>query len=249
MNEYCGLAAYYDGLNTDFPYAEYARFIEKMSNMYGNGGKRFADCACGTGSLTLEMAQNGYSVTAFDISEEELSVAEKKLRDSGLSARILRADMRDFRAAGTFDVAASVADSVNYLVKSSDVAEFLSSAYDSLEKGGILVFDVNTAYRFENVYSDNAYVLESEEAFLSWQNEYEPKTKKCRFYLSLFVCEKSGLYSRYDEIHTEKLHTEKTLSKLIAESGFELCAVFGGINEEELSAKSEKAYYVLRKQI
>lgn len=247
MKQYSGLSAYYDKLNEDFPYKEYADFIKKASTGYGNGGKTFVDFACGTGNLAIEFAKSGYDVTAFDISSDELSVADKKARDESLSVRFLCADMRSVAFTKKYSLGACITDSVNYLLSTEDVAAFFSSAYSSLENGGVFVFDVNTKYRFENVYSDNAYVLECEDALLAWQNEYNGKTKKCKFYLSLFAENKNGTYERFDEVHTEKLHSERTLARLINESGFEICGIFGSIYFDAPKMTDEKAYYILRK--
>ena len=248
MNAYSGIAPYYDGLNPYCPYGEYAGFIENCKKRYGSAdGNSYIDFACGTGSMSVLMAQKGYKVTAFDISDEELTVADKKARDMGLSVTYLKSDMRTFSGSRGYTFGACCMDGVNYLQKKNDIAMFFNCAYNCLEDGGVFVFDVNTKYRFENLYAQRDYILESEKALLAWQNDYDPAKRRCRFYLSLFAADSNGTYRRIDETHTEYCHSDRTLKAAAKDAGFELCGIFGGTGFEEYTDTSEKAYYVLRK--
>lgn len=248
MNDYSVIARYYDELNCDCPYSEYSDFIWEAFEKYGDvSKKKLCDYGCGTGALTALLAQRGFEVTAFDISEEELSVAENRVRNMGLSARFLLSDLRRFDGNASYNIGVCTMDCVNYLVLDRDVEAFFESVKKTLSDGGIFIFDVNTLYRFEKVYGDNAYVLESENAFLGWQNEYNPKSKRCRFYLTLFTENADGSYTRNEEVHTEKYHSVKKLLKLIEKQGLETVGVFGNTDFSPLTEESEKAYFVLRK--
>ncbi len=244
MTSYSALSYFYDELNADCPYGEYADFINKT---LGGDCQSVLDCGCGTGNIALALAKSGHKLTAFDISEDALSVAEKKAREDGVHIRFVRADMRSFCVGGDFDAVISTFDSVNYLLYDKELSGFFASAFSCLKKGGVLLFDVNTLYRYENVYSDNCYVLESENAFLSWQNSYNGTSKRCKFFLSLFFVKKNGLWERCDEEHTQKFHSTQKLERLAKEAGFEICGIYGGTDFSPLNKTSEKAYFVLRK--
>lgn len=242
MTSYSALSYFYDELNEGCPYGEYADFISKSLC-----GKDILDCGCGTGNISLALAKKGYKVTAFDICDDALCVAEKKAREEGEQIRFLRADMRSFALKDGFDAVISTFDSVNYLLYDRELAGFFTSAYNCLKKGGVLVFDVNTLYRYESVYAENAYVSESENAFLSWQNFYNGTSKRCKFFLALFSLKKNGLWERCDEEHTQKYHDLKKLEKLAKKTGFEVSGVYGDTDFSPLTKTSEKAYFVLRK--
>lgn len=243
MTSYSALSYYYDELNDGCPYGEYAELISKVITAGGS----VLDCGCGTGNISLALSKTGYAVTAFDISEDALSVADEKANKAGEDIRFLKADMRRFYL-GTFDAVVSTFDSVNYLLYDKDLSGFFDSAHASLKDGGTLVFDVNTRYRYERVYADNCYALESENAFLSWQNFYNETSKRCKFYLSLFTAKKNGLWERSDEEHTQKYHDLKKLERLAANAGFETVAVYGSTDLSPLTGVSEKAYFVMRKK-
>ncbi len=246
MTSYSALSYFYDELNADCPYGEYADFIDKMLGGSKNSPE-ILDCGCGTGNISIALSEKGYKLTAFDISEDALSVAEKKSREKGLHIRFVRADMRSFTVGSGFDALISTFDSLNYLLLKKELSGFFASAGACLKKGGLLIFDVNTAYRYEKVYADNCYILESENAFLSWQNFYNITSKRCKFYLSLFSLKKKGLWERYDEEHTQKYHSTADLKKLAENAGFELCSLYGNPDLSPLAKDSEKAYFVLRK--
>ena len=72
---------------------------------------------------------------------------------------------------------------------------------------GVFIFDINGKSKFEGVYAENCYVMESESAFCVWQNFYNPKSKLCDFYITLFEEDQNGKYVRYDEADREKMYT------------------------------------------
>ena len=247
MKQYSTLSYYYDELNKDCPYDKYVDFICKNALNHGIKEGRLLDCGCGTGNISVLLAKKGYDLTAFDVSDDALCVAEQNARNNSVKIRFLRADMRSFKMSEEYDMAISTFDSVNYLTLKSELRSFFDCAVSSLKKGGIMIFDVNTSYRYESVYADNCYVLESDRAFLTWQNFYNEKSKRCKFYLTLFELKKSGVWERFDEEHTQKYHSSQTLEDIITEAGFELCGVYGDYDMGPLTSDCEKAYYVLKK--
>ena len=53
---------------------------------------RVADLGCGTGSITLLLAQAGYDVHGLDLSEGMVAAARAKLTDAGMSAQVRQGD-------------------------------------------------------------------------------------------------------------------------------------------------------------
>ena len=240
----------YDVLNDGIDHNEWADFIEECVSRFSDiPVKEICETACGTGSMSCELAKRGYSVTAGDLSEDMLTAAEMKARDMNLSVRFVLQDMRSAKMYSEKDLAICLLDSMNYLTKREDIASALESAAGALKNGGLFIFDMNSKYKFENIYSDNSYVLESDGVYCGWQNYYNPKTKICDFYLSIFTENDDGSYTRCDEYQREKMYTVRQMTKLIDESGFELCGIFSdfdfGIADENLN---ERLYYVLKKR-
>ena len=90
MNSYSFLAGCYDQLTYDVRYRDWADYIEKHFQKRGLPGKTVLDLGCGTGSLTVELAQRGYEMIGVDLSPDMLAEASEKAQDiEGISPMFL----------------------------------------------------------------------------------------------------------------------------------------------------------------
>ena len=244
------LANTYDLLNDGIDHVAWADFIEECVKRFSDiEVSEICETACGTGIMACELARRGYSVTASDISEDMLSMAENRSRNEDLSVRFVVQDMRYTKMYSKKDLILCLLDSMNYLTHREDIKSALESACENLHDGGLFIFDMNSKYKFENIYADNAYVLESDGVYCGWQNFYNPNTKICDFYLSIFTENDDGSYTRSDENQREKMYTVRQITKLIDESGFELCGIFSDFDfSEGCEDRDERLYYVLKKR-
>ncbi len=64
------------------------RIKDKIASAYIQDGTRVLEIGCGTGTLTLMMAQRGATVTGIDASPRMLGEAEKKITDANLEDRV-----------------------------------------------------------------------------------------------------------------------------------------------------------------
>ena len=163
----------------------------------------------------------------------------------------LQQDMRDFELYGTVDATVCCLDSLNYLCGEGDLLACLKCIHLYLAPGGLLVFDVNSPHKFAYTYGNNAYILEAEDAegravFCGWQNEYDPRSRLCRFYLSLFAESEDGRYARSDEEQTERCYDEAELRAALDEAGFDLCGIFADFHFAPVAPDTERWYVVAR---
>ena len=82
MNAYHALAESYDRLTNDVNYRATVDFYWQILEREGLKPRTAVDLACGTGSVSLLLAQKGLDVTAVDMSEEMLCVAAQKAQES-----------------------------------------------------------------------------------------------------------------------------------------------------------------------
>ena len=237
------IAGKYDIFNTA-DYDAYASFVLGQFARADIPVTEVLDLGCGTGELSLRLADNGKSVTAADISEDMLGVLCGKI--NGRDILPVRQDMRKLDLFGTVQGCVSAFDSLNYLLTAADLAKAISSVGFFMEKGGVFVFDVNTAYAYEKIYDGKSYVYESGENMLVWQSAYNAKTRVCRFYLTSFEPE-GGLFSRCDAVHIQKYHPKRTVEKAADHAGFDILDIFGGTDCSAPGEGSVKNYYVLKK--
>ena len=246
--QYSSLASVYDVLNRDFDYSGYAKFLDsEIKEWESQKTSLVLDLACGTGKITFALRDLGYDMTGVDLSSDMLSVAKDYSYEKGISNILwLCQDMREFELYGTVDACVCCLDSINYLTKLKDVEACFKTVHNYLIPNGVFIFDINTPYRFETVYGDNAYILESEDSLCAWQNEYNKKTKICKFYLSIFEECENGSYERSDEVQIERSFTHEQISALLKKCGFELLQVYGNLEKKEAEVSDEKWYFVAR---
>ncbi|MBE6624609.1 MAG: class I SAM-dependent methyltransferase [Ruminococcaceae bacterium] len=246
--QYGSVAEFYDALNADFDYQAYASYI--VGQIRANekiNSSLVLDLACGTGKMTFLLREHGYDMTGVDISEEMLGVARDICYDKGIDDVLLLCQgMQNFELYGTVDACVCCLDSLNYLTKIDDLKKCLSLVHNYLIPDGVFVFDINTPYRFENVYAQNAYILECEDALLAWQNDYNKKSKLCRFYLSLFEENENGSYTRYDEVQTERCYSKKQILDALSEAGFEIISIHGDFDGSDATDTDEKWFITAR---
>ena len=68
---YNAIYGIYDRINRDVDYGKWADFIEKCFEKFsGSKPELILDLACGTGSMTFELASRGYDMIGIDGSED-----------------------------------------------------------------------------------------------------------------------------------------------------------------------------------
>ena len=235
------LAPFYDSINSDIDYSLWADFIEKIIERERSvRPELLLDLGCGTGKMTLELARRGYDMTGIDISPEMLGVARERADAEGLDVLWLCQDMTEFELYGTVDVALCCLDGINHLTEPSDLKKTFSLVHNYLSPDGLFIFDVNGRYKFENIYSDRAYVMEEDGAVCIWQNAYNEKNKICDFYITLFKEEEDGSYTRYDESERERMYTLRSLKSALTAAKFEVIGAYSDFNFSVASDASER---------
>ena len=271
---YHALAAVYDRLNADIDYVRWSGFMERCFDRYLPARPEIVlDLACGTGRMTFSLADRGYDMIGIDGSADMLAVAYEKSTDRTIrildeigadelpadmtAPLFLQQDMRDFELYGTVDAVVSCLDSINYLCGDGDLDACLACIHLYLAPGGLLVFDVNSPYKFAHTYGNNAYILEdtisegdgssgARTAYCGWQNEFDPATGLCRFYLSVFSEQADGTYRREDEEQTERCYSEEELTGALDCAGFDLCGIFSDFDFSPVKPDTERWYIVAR---
>ncbi len=108
---------------------------------YLPGRGSILEIGAATGRYTLELARQGYSITAVDLSPVEIEGCRKRLTEAGLEQQVqlVVADARDLGAAieQEFD-SVLLMGPLYHLVVEADRKAALQRAYDRLREGGLL---------------------------------------------------------------------------------------------------------------
>lgn len=247
MSGYGSFAYFYDRLTRNVPYEDMARQIEAYTVRFGGRKDILLDLACGTGSLSEQLARLGFDVIGVDSSDEMLNCALDKKFDSGLPIQYLRQDMRRLDMFGTIDVTVCSLDGINHLESKEDVLKVFERVSLFCDPAGLFIFDVNTLHKHRDVLADNAFIYSFDDFYCGWQNEYNKEDSSVRIYLDIF--EQDGdKYSRYSEDFREIYLSHEEIAELLEKAGMTVAAVYDGYSDEPLNEMSERAVYVCKKQ-
>jgi SAM-dependent methyltransferase len=111
--------------------------------MARGGRSRVLDLACGSGRLSVPLAEAGLQVTGGDLSAKMLERARRSAEARAVKLELVQLDMRHFDQNGrTFDTIIVAMNSVLHLHSLDDFSEFFRSVARHLSRNGKLVFDV-----------------------------------------------------------------------------------------------------------
>ena len=230
MSSYEALAASYDGLMADASYCRRAAFLDRLLKKSAIPVHSVLDLACGTGTISCLLAQQGYQVIATDGSEEMLTQAMGKAMALGEGMPLfLQQDMTRLRLAEPVDAAVSTLDSLNYLTREKDVRETFHRVWRWLRPGGQFIFDVNTPYKLQRM-DGQIYMDETEETCCVWRTFFSQRTQVCTYQVDLFQLRPDGAWERTFEEHRELAWSREQLCAWLEEAGFEKIAVTGDLS-------------------
>jgi 2-polyprenyl-3-methyl-5-hydroxy-6-metoxy-1,4-benzoquinol methylase len=106
-----------------------------------NKSAKILDVGCGTGRHSIELALRGYKVFGFDLSEEQLNVAQDKASKAGASVAFEQHDARSFNFQGKFDLAIMICEGAFPLMETDEMNfQILKNVYNSLGSNGKFIF-------------------------------------------------------------------------------------------------------------
>ena len=246
MSRYCSFAEYYDSLTSNVDYRKTAEYVSDILSENGINKGILLDLACGTGTMSLIMAQKGYDVIGVDNSPEMLGEAREKALEAGEDILFLCQDMCSIDLYGTVDCTVCLLDSLNHLESKEELLEAFKRVSLFTVPGGLFVFDVNTEYKHKYVLGDNTFVYDNDDVYCVWQNEYDDESKTVEIFLDFFQ-EENGLYRRSSEYFAERAFSDSDIKNLLSEAGFTDIKAYGELRKTAPSDTEHRVFYVARK--
>lgn len=125
----------------DLECGHYAEDLELWRSLVRDHGDPVLDIGAGTGRVTLDLAREGYRVTALDRDEELL--AELARRAGDLEVRTVLADAREFELGKRFGVCVVPMQTIQLLGGADGRGRFLERAKRHLLPGGVLAVAIS----------------------------------------------------------------------------------------------------------
>jgi cyclopropane-fatty-acyl-phospholipid synthase len=132
--------AYFKSPEDDIALAQQQKFDYICQKLRLQHGERLLDIGCGWGGLIRHAAQNyGVYATGITLSEQQLTLAQQRIREAGLSSHceVRLLDYRDAPQLGEFDKLVSVG-MVEHVGESA-LGDYFQSAFRLLRPGGVFL--------------------------------------------------------------------------------------------------------------
>lgn len=109
----------------------------------GRQGGPALDLACGTGRVSLALAQAGLETWGVDASRPMLELAQARARERGLAVTWRQGDLRGLDLGRRFPLALLPYNGLQHLLTRADLEAFFNGLRSHLEPGGAFAFDVH----------------------------------------------------------------------------------------------------------
>lgn len=242
---YNDFAYNYDALMGDVDYDARTEYLCALFKKFDREPTLMLDLACGTGEFSNRFARKNISVIGVDISYDMLSVAREKSADEGNDILYLCQDAAELDLYGTIDGAICCLDSLNHITDYDSFCRAIERVSLFLEKDRLFIFDLNTEYKHREVLGNNTFVIDTDDVYCVWQNEYDGKSV-VEITLDFFMPEGDAYY-RTGESFCERAYTESEVAKALQKAGLKIEAVFEDMSEIAPADTTERVVYVTRK--
>ena len=242
---YNDFAYSYDALMGDADYDGRAEYLCSLFKKFDRMPTLMLDLACGTGEFCNRFAKLGASVIGVDISYDMLSVAREKSAEQGNDILYLCQDAAELDLYGTIDGAICCLDSLNHITDYEKLCKAIERVSLFLEKDRLFIFDLNTEYKHREILGNNTFVIDADEVYCVWQNEYDGKNT-VSINLDFFIPDGDAYY-RSCESFSERAYTPKEIESALGKAGLRIEKIFEDMTENAPDDKTDRVVYVTRK--
>jgi SAM-dependent methyltransferase len=143
---YTDLSGYYDLMCADIDYTAQSHSAHRLQQLFGNGGKRHLDLACGTGPHVRHFIDAGYQSAGLDINQPMLDRAALRCPE----ARFAQQDMCGFTVAEPVDLITCFLYSIHYSGNIERLNACIASVHNALADGGVFCFNAVDKHKIAN---------------------------------------------------------------------------------------------------
>jgi SAM-dependent methyltransferase len=248
------LAPFYDELMSTVPYEHWVEYVRLLWSVHGCSPASVLDAACGTGSVSLELARQGYAVVGVDLSEDMIAQARARAAShaQGTRPQFEVADLRTLflpqaphEGSGRpreFEAATCLYDSLNYILEPSGLRAAFERVGAHVRPGGVWVFDINTPWAFEADLFTQSNSDPRRDLHYSWHASFDRASRVCTVQMRFL---KAG--SEFLETHHERAYEMGEVEDLLGQSGWALEKAYDAYTLNPPHKKSERWYFAARR--
>ena len=232
---FASIAPYYDRLMHKVQYGMWAGYYRLLLAQIGHEPQTLLDVCCGTGSVAELLAKEGFQVTGFDISEPMVEEARRKSD----AAEYVVADAAELDLGKKFDAAYSFFDSLNYITEPERLRAAVKRVGEHLEPGGSFIFDVNTAYAFEQRMFDQEDLSKGSPLKYTWRGSYDRKTRIITIDMDFWAGDEA-----FKEQHLQRAYSDEELRDYLSDARMEVVRVYDSYTLDPPRERSDRLHYL-----
>lgn len=227
----------------------YQKWLDFSKQYLKNEKKTILELACGTGILAVDLAREGFHVTALDLSEEMLTIASDRAIEKNASIQFVQGNMMDLSELGQYDAVTCFSDSLCYMKNQQEIQQVFDEVYQALHEKGVFLFDVHSVYQMEKIFPEYSYHYQTEEFAFLWDSYEGEKKYSIEHYLTFFVQDKKNQnqFVRYDELHQERTYTRENYLRMLESSGFSKIKICADFTEQVPNEESNRWFFICQK--
>ena len=197
-------------------------FWEEIASDYG---KDILHLMCGTGEISVGLAKKGFNVTALDLTEAMIYVAEDRIEEEGLdNIELLNEDARYFTLDEKFDFAFVSTGDYHHFTSKEDIDKFLAKSYAHLRPGGALAIELfpipdEDFQREQKEFEPLRAPPEGVDVWKTNQTSYDSDSQLLEIKEELFVDKQDEAKSGKYDIQL-KLFSKEEMIEILENSGF-----------------------------
>jgi SAM-dependent methyltransferase len=257
-----GDGRHYDALNS-FLVADIPFYVEEAKRAAnppyrkerGKVGHPVLELACGTGRLTIPIAQSGVEIVGLDLSSSMLAHARTKAEAAGVAIEFVEGDCRSFDLGRKFRLIFMAFNSMQHLHDCASLAALFANVRKHLAEDGRFVFDVfnpkieilarsSGDRRLEREYQDpDGRGTVAFEYSATYDDASQVSQIQCYFL-------RRGANGEEVDVREEALHLRsffpQELDLLVRSQGFEIVDKFGNFERKAFGGGDPKQVVVCK---
>ncbi len=247
MNKpYQKLAVIYDEVMRHVNYHDWEDYLTRIFKSKAVSTEVILEHACGTGSLTVLLAEKGYQIVACDRSKKMIYFAQKKLPTLlKQHVKFKICSMEEFQAKKRYPVILCLYDSINYCQSQEELIRAFQAVQKQLTPQGLFIFDVTTEVNslryFQNVYQ----VGEKPDFYYVRFSQYQSDTHLQQNHFTIFLRDKEYGYRKYQEKHVQRIYSPEEIDKCLLESRLMIMESFDDFSFNPSHRDSERIHYLV----
>lgn len=243
---------YKDPAMYDLQYENYLKDLPLLLEWARKSGGTVVDLACGTGRITIPIAQQGIKIVGVDLNKGMLERAKLKSEQKHLDITWLHQDCSDFNLEFTSPFMYMTGNSFQHFLTNESQDNLLQSIYNQLTTGGIFIFGTRFPISSDLISTEtpekNYYDSLNRQVSEYYIEKYEPLEQ------ILHSTSVRKIYNSNNEIIQEESDSillryvfPKEMDRILLKNGFKVINKYGTWDKGKLTDESSEMIYVCQK--